>query len=171
MDGPDQTIPSYSRLRDELVELTSDAVRQSAKYQWRANAWLATDVVVGLSTAILTAVAGVTGLASTAGRIPAAIMALGAVALTAAVRFLQSNERYEKNRRRCIAWQVLERDARFAIASDGHPKAPNLFDVLQDLLKRRAVIMEMYHTPLPTGIVHKVPRRQRISRADPGELG
>lgn len=100
-------------------------------------------MVVGLSTAILTALAGATGLASTAGRVPAAIMALSAVALTVAVRFLQSSERYEKNRRRCIAGQVLERDARFASASDGHPKAPNLFDVMQDLLKRRAVIMEM----------------------------
>jgi hypothetical protein len=177
MDEPN---PPYSeevldRLRVELVELTSDAVRQGAKYQRRARAWLEIDLMVGLSTAILTALAGATGLASTAGRIPAAIMALCAAALTAAVRFLQCSERYEKNRRLCIAWRVLEQEARFASAADGHPKAQNLYDAVQDLLKRRAVAMEMYHFPLPDDIIPKhsrrLPRTQRKSRIDPGERG
>lgn len=104
---------------------------------------------------MLTAVAGATGLASTAGRIPAAIMALGAVALTAAACFLRSNERCEKNRRRCIAWQVLGHEARLAYAADGYPGAENLYDMMRELLERRAAIMEMGHHPLPPSVVRK----------------
>jgi hypothetical protein len=147
------------RLRIELEKLTSDAFEQSAKYQSWARLWRVTDLVIGLLTAILTAVAGATGLASTAGRIPAAIMALSAVALTAALRFLRSDERYERNRRRCNAWQVLEHEARLASAADGYPGAENLYCMMKDLLKRRAAIMEMDHKPLPPSVVRKQPRQ------------
>jgi hypothetical protein len=155
---------TLGRLRSELAKLTSDAFKQSAKYQSWARLWQATDLVVGLSTAVLTAVAGATGLASTAGRVPAAVMALSAAALTAAVRFLGSNERYEKNRRRCIAWQVLGYEARLASAAEGHPGTQNLYCTMQDLLKRRATIMEMYHNPLPSSVVRKQPRKHNLMR-------
>jgi hypothetical protein len=159
---PSETI--LDRLRSEIAQLTSDALGQSAKYLSWARLWQAAYLVVGLSTAVLTAVAGATGLASTAGRIPAAVMALSAAALAAAARFLGSNERYEKNRRRSIAWQVLADEARLASAGEGHPGAQTLYRTMQDLLQRRAIIMEMYHTPLPPIIVRKLPERRNPTR-------
>jgi hypothetical protein len=143
------------RLRSELAALTSDAFERSGKCQFWALLWQVTDLVVGLTTAILAAVAGATGLASTAGRIPAAIMALAAAALAAATRFLRSSERYERNWRRRVAWQHLGYEARFASAADGYPGAQNLYDSIQDLLKRRVAIMEMDHLPLPPEVVRK----------------
>ena len=157
MDKPSRP-PSeeqVGRLRSELAELTSDAFERSSKCQFWALVWQMTDLVVGLSTAVLAAVAGATGLASAAGRIPAAIMALAAAALTAAARFLRSGERYERNWRRRIAWQHLGQEARFASAADGYPGARNLYDVIQDLLERRVAIMEMDHYSLPPSVVHK----------------
>lgn len=98
MDEPTQSASEeqLSRLRHELSELTSDAFKRGARCEFWAVAWQVTDLLLGVSTAVLAAIAGATGLASTAGRIPAAIMALTAAALGAATRFLHSSERYDK---------------------------------------------------------------------------
>jgi len=153
-------------LRDVLEDLVSEASEQSASYHAWAQLWRTTDLVVGLATAVLTAVAGATGLASTAGRIPAAIMALGAVALTAAARFLRSDQRYETNRRRHIAWEVLRRDARLAGAVSEYASAQDLCDVIRDLLQRRSAIMSMDHYPLPPEVVHKQASRPQDHSAE-----
>jgi hypothetical protein len=68
--------------------------------------------MLGLPAAVLATVAGATGLASTAGRVPAAVIALVAAGLTAASTFLTS----DRNQRRSIvisaAWSKLADDAR-----------------------------------------------------------
>lgn len=148
------TAQTLDRLRSELEEFTVDAFEQSTKYDRCARLWQMTHLTVGLLTTVLTALSGATGLASTAGRIPAAIMALSATALAAAVRFLRSKDRYEKNRRRCNAWQVLAREARLASAADGHPETQDLYGIILDLLARRAIIIAMDHDPLPADIIH-----------------
>lgn len=145
------------RLRNELAEFTTDAFTRSKKCRFWALLWQVIDLAVGLSTAILAAAAGAIGLASAGERIPAAIMALGAAALAAAARFLRSNERYEKNWRRRTAWQIVGDGARLASAADGYPGAQNVYETLQDLLQRRAEVMEMDHYPLPASVVRRQP--------------
>jgi hypothetical protein len=138
-----------SRLRTELAELAADAHQRGRKCRFWALVWQVSDVALGLLTAMLAAVAGATGLISAAGRVPAAIMALVAAALVAATRFLRSNERYESNWRRLRAWNVLEREASFARASEGYPGTQSLYDTIRALLERRIAIMELDHAPIP----------------------
>jgi hypothetical protein len=149
------TEEQLSGLRSELGELASDAFKRAAHYHRWTILWQVADTVLGVSAAVLAAVAGATGLASTAGRIPAAIMALTAAGLGAATRFLGSGERAERNWRRANAWQLLGHEARFAGAADGYPGTRNLYDTIRDLIERRAAIMEMDHYPLPERVMRK----------------
>ena len=151
------TEEQLSRLRSELGELASDAFKRTAHYQRWTIIWQVAESILGVSTAILAAVAGATGLASTAGRIPAAIMALAAAALSAATRFLGSGERAERNWRRTNAWELLGHEARLASAADGYPGTRNLYDTIRELIERRAAIMEMDHYPLPERVISKRP--------------
>jgi hypothetical protein len=136
-------------LSDQLGRLAANAESQSKKTGRWARFWQVTDITLGLATAVLAAIAGATGLASAAGRVPAAILALVAAGLTAASKFLESRERYERNRKRRNALQALERDARFADASQGCPGAESLRDALRSLNDRWTAIMNMDHDPVP----------------------
>jgi len=137
------------RLDGELARLIADARRRSARSQRLKGFWQATDVTLGLATAILAAVAGAAGLASTAGRVPAAILALTAAALSAATKFLNSGGRCDKNRKYRTAWEALDRDACFAQATQDYPGAESSYDALRRLLNRRVAIMEMDHDSVP----------------------
>jgi hypothetical protein len=136
-------------LREQLGRLVAKAEHRSKRTGRWARFWQVTDITLGLATAVLAAIAGATGLASTAGRVPAAILALIAAGLTAASRFLESSQRYERNRKRRNALQALERDAQFAEASQGWPGAESLYDALRRLNDRWTVIMNMDHDPVP----------------------
>ena len=74
---------------------------------------------LGLPAAVLATVAGATGLASTAGRIPAAIVALVSAALTTAATYLNSNENMRRNAKLSAAWQDLADNARFTLLRHG----------------------------------------------------
>lgn len=146
---PPPSEDQLSRLRAELTALIADAHMRAGKCHFWALFWQTSDLVLGLAAAVLAAVAGATGLASTAGRVPAAIMALTAAAMTAAARFLSSNERYERNWKRFRAWHALERDASFASASEGYPGTESLYDIIQAMLARGTAIMEIDRDPVP----------------------
>lgn len=77
----------------------------------RARAWSRLYFSVGLPAAILAAVAGATALASTAGRVPAGIIALVSAGLTAAATFLDSATRQTSYENLAAGWQVLAVDA------------------------------------------------------------
>jgi hypothetical protein len=143
-----------------LEELITDARERGRKCLFWAQLWQVADLGLGLATAVLAAVAGATGLASAAGRVPAAIMALTAAALTAGTRFLRSNERYARNWRRYNSWQVLERDARFASASEGYPGTRSLYESIQALLEGRIAILEIDHLSIPREIPGKATARE-----------
>jgi hypothetical protein len=143
------TEEQLSRLREELGALITEARVRGSRCQSRARCWQLIDLGLGSAATVMTAVAGATGLASAAGRVPAAIMALCAAALVAATRFLRSAERSEENWRRRNAWQVLDSDAGLARAGEGHPDAEGLYGALRKLLDRRIVILDMDHAPIP----------------------
>jgi hypothetical protein len=111
--------------------------------------WQGVDIIFGLLAATLAAIAGAAGLASTAGRVPAAILALCAAGFVAANQFLGSGQRFERNRRRRNAWEVLELDARVERAKLSEPSARNIEMIISDLLKRRIAILDMDHQAIP----------------------
>jgi hypothetical protein len=112
--------------------------------------WQVIDIVFGLLAATLAAVAGAAGLASTAGRVPAAILALCAAGFVAANQFLGSNDRFEKNRKRRNSWEALEWDARTERAKLDKSSAMSEAVVMRELLRRRIAILNMDHQGIPS---------------------
>jgi hypothetical protein len=77
--------------------------------------WSRAYYMLGLPAAILAAVSGATGLASTTGRFPAAIIALVAAGLTASATFLNSGENSKKNKMLSAEWQRLADETRILL--------------------------------------------------------
>jgi hypothetical protein len=100
---------------------------------------------------------GVLGLASTAGRIPAAILALTAAALTAAARFLRSNEHYEIDWTKARAWQALYRSSSAASKGEDSHDIRRLYGIIQSVLTCRTAIMGIGHEPIPEKAILKLP--------------
>lgn len=71
--------------------------------------------VLGMPAAGLAATASATGLISTSGRIPAAIIALVSSGLTAAAAFLNSEQNRKRSDELSAAWQALADDARIKL--------------------------------------------------------
>jgi hypothetical protein len=104
--------------------------------------------VVGLPAAILATVAGVTALASTAGRVAAGIIALASAGLTAASAFLDSGTRQTSCDNLAAGWQVLANDAevKFVVdlmsddwlTSESRAQLQELLDRERKLLQRKA---------------------------------
>lgn len=136
-------------LATELDKLIDDAGKRAKSMRVYVKLWQVIDVIFGLLAATLAAVAGAAGLASTAGRVPAAILALCAAGFAAANQFLGSGERFEKNRRRRNAWEVLEWDARVERAKLTEPSAKTIEVVMSELIRRRIAILDMDHQAIP----------------------
>ncbi|MET0132773.1 MAG: hypothetical protein ABW215_04185 [Kibdelosporangium sp.] len=143
-------LPAESRgdlLRGELKAFIEECRRESGYSRWYLRAWTIVDTATGLPAALLAGISGVTGLASTTGRVLAAILALAAAAFAAASSFLRARERMQHHQRRCRAWQALEGDSRFAYASCATGADEPLAKALGDLvLRRRALMNDDYDT-------------------------
>jgi hypothetical protein len=129
-----------------IVEILT-ASREAADWHARwARRWARVYIALGLPSAILAATAGATGLASTAGRIPAAIIALIAAGLGAAATFLESGKQREYHDAMSGAWQTLANDAHVHQLVD----VPNHEwlsaegrNVLQSLSRRRVGLIQL----------------------------
>ncbi|QKV77823.1 hypothetical protein [Amycolatopsis sp. Hca4] len=71
--------------------------------------------LLGVPAVILATIAGATGLATAAGRVAAAVIALVSAGLSAAATFLNSQEQRKASGRLCAAWQELADDARMEL--------------------------------------------------------
>jgi hypothetical protein len=113
---------SHARLdlRDEVRVLADKAQEEARNAARAARQWSAVHLALGFPTAVLAAVAGATGLASTTGRIPAAILALVAASLSAGATFLKSDSRAAEAQRRAGALSILSTDARLVSAFEGN---------------------------------------------------
>jgi hypothetical protein len=131
---------------DKLITLAENRGGKAGRW---ASIWQRVDIVSGLMAAVLAAIAGAAALASVAGRIPAAILALSAAGLAAGNQFLGSGVRYERNRKRRNAWKALELDARLDKAKLEESPPRGLEEVMRALLDRRAAIEDMDHEPVP----------------------
>lgn len=100
--------PRDLELRESVGASLEQVVEQSEKAaEWhgrRAALYGSLHILLGLPTVVLAAIAGATGLASTAGRVPAAIIALCAAALAAATGFLGSHGQREYHQRMYAEW-------------------------------------------------------------------
>ncbi len=99
-------------LRSELLLIIDRANSGARTASRRARAWSSLYFLVGLPAAVLAAVAGAIALASTAGRVPAGIIALVSAGLTAAATFLDSATRQTSAENEAAGWEVLRFEAR-----------------------------------------------------------
>lgn len=120
---PQAAVPSYldrkrTGVGSELSSVVQRASLQAKEARRRAHYWSSLYFMVGLPAAILAAVAGATALASTAGRVPAGIIALVSAGLTAAATFLDSVTRQTSNENLAAGWQMLANDAELKLVVD-----------------------------------------------------
>jgi len=128
---------------DEVLDASVEAARWHATWSRR---WARIYLCLGLPASILAAVAGATGLAASAGRVPAAIIALISAALAAGATFLESGRRREYHQAMSGAWQALANDAHVHQLAD-IPRAEWLADegpkALRRLARRRAGLIQL----------------------------
>jgi hypothetical protein len=101
-----------------MLSLIADCDLRAYDSERLSKRWASAYYVFGLPAAVLATIAGAAGLASTAGRIPAAIIALVSAGLTTAATFLNSNKNRQNNIELSAAWQELADDARLAVIRD-----------------------------------------------------
>jgi hypothetical protein len=133
--------PQVAHLRSEISRTVAEATQQAIKAQRWSAFWNGAFISLGLPGAILAALSGATGLASTHTRVLAAGLALAAACLTAASGFLRSDTRALEARRRGSAWRVLEADTRLMAALDGYGSPQDIANAWSVLLDQRKSIL------------------------------
>jgi hypothetical protein len=146
---------------------------------WRASRWWGrTYFILGLPAAVMSGVAGAVGLANTAGRIPAAIIALAAAGLTAAVTFLHSEINQQRNSITGAAWCLLGDDTRLHLlqyymerqAKGSQNSAPDTKDwriaweVVSELHQRKAGLLRG-EISLPADYPTRLGEAKRVKQA------
>jgi len=102
-----------------LISLIADCDLRAYDSRRASKRWGSAYYFLGLPAAVLATIAGAAGLASTAGRVPAAIIALIAAGLATAATFLNSNENKQQNSKLSAAWQELADDVRLMVVRHG----------------------------------------------------
>jgi len=151
-----------------LLSLIADCDLRAFDTLRSGKRWASAYYLLGLPAAVLATIAGAAGLASTAGRIPAAIIALIAAGLATAATFLNSNENKQRNNKLSAAWQELADDVRLAVvqnAEDARTKDRDFYDshpLIRDVIrfnKRKSALLrgdissgpEVTDVPSPPG--------------------
>jgi hypothetical protein len=109
-----------------LISLIADCDLRAYDTRRLSKRWGSAYYSLGLPAAVLATIAGAAGLASTAGRIPAAIVALIAAGLATAATFLNSNENKQQNLKLSAAWQELADDVRLTVIKYSRAKDEEL---------------------------------------------
>jgi hypothetical protein len=110
--------PDLSAIENELARI-EEAARYSAQSQFvQAKTWRLVNLVIGIPSAVLAAIAGGTILASTGYRALAGILALASAGLGAIVTTLNAARRAEQAHVSANSYLGLENDARVARTVD-----------------------------------------------------
>jgi hypothetical protein len=115
---------------EESARFSAQAQFEQAKY------WRAIHLTLGVPASVLAAVAGVTALASTTGRVAAGIIALAAAGLSAITTTLNAAQRTEQAQAAGNLYLALQSDARIARETD-LPRQP--FDAARGALQELRV--------------------------------
>ena len=105
-------LPSMGGFVQSFVDLEAEADRESQLWGSRAGRYNGLYVLLGLPAAVLAAIAGVTVLASTAGRLAAGIVALMSAALSASATFLDSAKKRDQAEKLNTEWEDLYNEMR-----------------------------------------------------------
>jgi hypothetical protein len=105
-------LPSLGGFVQSFVNLEAEADRESQRWGSRAGRYNGLYVLLGLPAAVLAAIAGVTVLASTAGRLAAGIVALMSAALSASATFLDSAKKRDGAAKFNTEWEDLYNEMR-----------------------------------------------------------
>jgi hypothetical protein len=130
-----------------LITLIADCDLRAYDTRRASKRWGSAYYLLGLPAAVFATIAGAAGLASTAGRIPAAIVALAAAGLATAATFLNSNDNKQQNGKLSAAWQELADDVRLAVIKYRRGKGAMLVDdnsLINDVIyfnKRKSALM------------------------------
>jgi hypothetical protein len=103
---------------EELNEVLKEAEQEIPKACRQTKRWTLTHYALGIPAAVLAAMAAATGLASTAGRIPAAIIALTAAGVSAVAAFLNGTKRAQEYARSTADWESLRDLVSVCLATD-----------------------------------------------------
>jgi hypothetical protein len=115
----DAEISTHSALGQTLNSLLAEARGEARLATKAASRWDRLGLALGLPSALLAGVAGAAGLATTAGRVPAAIMSLCVAALAGVGSFLNCDKRANEARRRAAMWQSVVTDGCLLAAFEG----------------------------------------------------
>ncbi|WP_198533703.1 hypothetical protein [Streptomyces odonnellii] len=133
-------VSQMRHLTGEVERIAAEAGIGARRAQRRGKLWNATHLLLGFPAAVLAAVSGAAGLASSDARVPAAILALLAAGFSAGATFLRAEARQLANLRRRYAWQDLEVRARLVLGREAYMTHEDLYNALSRLLElRRAV--------------------------------
>ncbi len=111
LSQPADTTPRHEVLR-EALRIEEDATHASQTQFESAKSWQLLGWVLGIPAAGLAAAAGVTGLSSAAGRIPAAILALVAATVGGVLASLEPNRKAERRRSAGVAYDEVRVELR-----------------------------------------------------------
>jgi hypothetical protein len=103
---------------EQLKQILEEAGREIPEAQRRRDRWTVTHYALGVPAAVLAAMAAATGLASTAGRVPAAIIALTAAGISAVAAFLNGTKRAQECARAAADWENLRDLMSVCLATD-----------------------------------------------------
>jgi hypothetical protein len=96
-----------SRAYSAMKVILDQCIRGKSEHKNKAKIWGRVYIAIGLPAAILAAVAGVSALVSTAGRIPAGIIAIISAGLGSAATFLNSQDRQQNHERLASEFEAL----------------------------------------------------------------
>lgn len=133
-----QTAATMSRLEEQQAELTAAA----GLYARKARLWRRFNLVLGLPSAILAALAGVAAFSDLFGSVVVGITALVSAALTATIAFFRPEDNRRGGETKAAGYRTLANDVRdFVQIESLNPEV--LADAqyfLQDLGDRRAAV-------------------------------
>jgi hypothetical protein len=134
-------VTSHAALGDVMCDVVASVERQQIATANSARWWRFVDLFFGVPTAALAAVAGAAGLASAAGRIPAAVLALIVAAMAATQTFLKSHERFTTEITKLALLQTLAADAKLVAAFEGsRASAAEIRNQIAILVERQQAI-------------------------------
>ena len=127
----------------EAKVIEADALAASQRHLKSAHVWKWCHYVIGLPTAVLAALAGVSALSDHA--VIGAFLAIAVAASTAVQTFLNPNDRADQRRKIGNAFKAINNDAR--IFHQVQCQAPTNYEELRDALKvlnerRNTLLME-----------------------------
>lgn len=106
------------KIREE-AERVQEAAKYSSQGQFeQAKIWNKRSLCIGVPASGLAAIAGVAGLATTVGRIPAALMSLIAAFLSASMTTLNYSRKIDQAHSSANSYLALQQDARIFIKVD-----------------------------------------------------